>query len=343
MSTAFRLLLIWNACAILSAPSYAANYSPSPQAPNPLLLNDGEKPGEEGPSTERPGRERFGRERFGRERLGRGGLERERLGDRQRGSGQKMVVGGINVVVWDPARITGSSAPSPVVIFSHGYHGLNSGSAFLMKALAQEGYLVIAPNHRDALFNGRTRKQIQFNRPNDWSETTYKDREHDIQQLIFALHNDANWNAKIDWSKLALVGHSLGGYTVLGLAGAWPSWKLPGVKAVLALAPYTNPYLTRDRLSGLNVPVMYQCGTRDTFINMFVKGRNGAFSQTSSPSVYVEFEDASHFAWTDLNISRKRRELVCHYSVEFLNKYVRGNADAKPEERLDGVSTLQAK
>ena len=32
-----------------------------------------------------------------------------------------------------------------------------------------------------------------------------------------------------------LAGHSLGGYTVLALAGAWPSWKLANVRAVLAL------------------------------------------------------------------------------------------------------------
>ena len=30
---------------------------------------------------------------------------------------------------------------------------------------------------------------------------------------------------------LLAIGHSLGGYTVLGLAGGWPSWKLPGIQS----------------------------------------------------------------------------------------------------------------
>ncbi|HIA51640.1 MAG TPA: hypothetical protein EYN91_06065 [Candidatus Melainabacteria bacterium] len=270
---------------------------------------------------------------------------RSRSGSSARlGGGQRMTLAGLNVIVWQPESLKQqASSPAPLVIFSHGYHGDNSLSVFLMKALAQEGYLVVAPNHKDALSNGFTKKQIRFGKPDSWSENTYKDREEDIKHLIGALRNDETWRAKIDWSKLALVGHSLGGYTVLGLAGAWPSWKLPGIKAVLALAPYTNPYLKRETLGEIDVPVMYQCGTRDIWINMFVKGKNGAFNKTPSPSVYVEFDNASHFTWTNLNVSPHRKDLVCHYSLEFLNKYVKGDSMANPEEKLSGVSTLQTK
>lgn len=266
------------------------------------------------------------------------------------GGGLRTSIAGLDVVVWEPARpilnrsVFGDAAsPAPLVIFSHGFHGGNGLSVFLMKALAQEGYLVIAPNHRDSISNGLAKKQLQFNRPELWSENTYRDREQDIKQIICALHADADWSARIDWSKLALVGHSLGGYTVLGLAGAWPSWKLPGVKAVVALAPYTNPFLKRETLNAIDVPVMYQCGTRDVWINMFVKGRNGAFTKTPPPAVYVEFDNANHYAWTNLNTNSQRKDLVCHYSIEFLNKYVRGDSAANPQAKLAGVNTLQSK
>ena len=43
-----------------------------------------------------------------------------------------------------------------------------------------------------------------------------------------------------DWKRCGLVGHSLGGYTLLGLGGAWPSWRFDGIKAVLALSPYVQ-------------------------------------------------------------------------------------------------------
>lgn len=41
---------------------------------------------------------------------------------------------------------------------------------------------------------------------------------------------------------MGLAGHSLGGYTVLGVGGGWPSWRLSGLKAILAMAPYALPF-----------------------------------------------------------------------------------------------------
>ena len=263
------------------------------------------------------------------------------------GEGQRMTIAGLDVIVWQPVKkpvsVSTETSPAPLVIFSHGFRGVNNQSIFLMKALADSGYLVIAPNHEDALANGIAKKRIRFGRPDSWTEETYKDREQDIKRLTGALHNDSTWSSKIDWTKFALAGHSLGGYTVLGLAGAWPSWKLPSVKAVLALAPYTNPFLRKGTLKEISVPVMYQCGNRDTWINLFVKGKNGAFSKTPSPAEYVELDNANHYAWTNFNRDDHRKDLICHYAIEFLNKYVCADLSAHPEKQLEGVSTLQAK
>ena len=46
----------------------------------------------------------------------------------------------------------------------------------------------------------------------------------------------------------ALVGHSLGGYTVLGVGGGWAHWKDPRVKAILALSPYAAPFINKETL-----------------------------------------------------------------------------------------------
>lgn len=253
---------------------------------------------------------------------------------------QKMTLGGLDVAVWHPLQQNG---PMPLVIFSHGFRGFNTQTIFLMKDLANAGYLVIAPNHNDALRNGIAKPEVRFSKISNWSENTYRDRENDIRRLLEALHADAEWNSKIDWSKVALSGHSLGGYTVLGLAGAWPSWKLPGVKAVIALAPYCNPFMHQKTLSGISVPVMYQSGTRDIWIDSFIKGRNGAYSQTPSPAIFCEFDAASHFAWSNLNGHKEQRNLISHYCVEFLNKYVLDDPNAKPEEKLDGIRILESK
>lgn len=269
---------------------------------------------------------------------------RQRINDRlvKRGTARganSFNIAGLNVAVWQPVN----PQPAPLVIFSHGFHGMNTQSIFLMNALANAGYLVVAPNHRDAISYGVSQKQLGFSKVREWSSLTYRDREEDIVKLIEALHRDPQWSGHIDWTKLALVGHSLGGYTVLGLAGAWPDWKLGGVGAIIALSPYSNPYIENSTLAKIDVPVMYQSGTRDKWINTFVKKENGAYSQTPSPSIYIELENANHFAWTNLNKDSSERDLISHYCVEFLNKYVLGVPNARPEEKLAGVSTLRVK
>ena len=275
---------------------------------------------------------------------GRRGALTERLrarsgGGRGKGS-ESATIAGLTVAIWRPAA---SGGRTPLVIFSHGFHGTNTQSSFLMRALANAGYLVVAPNHRDAGGAGglRERPEMGFGKPDDWTASIYKDRADDITSLVRALKADAKWSASIDWSQLALAGHSLGGYTVLGLAGAWSSWKLPEVKAVLALSPYASPFINSHTLGALAVPVMYQGGTRDIGISPFIGKGGGAYDQTASPAYYVEFESAGHLAWTDLVPTS--HSSIEYYSVAFLNRYVRGDRSADPARRLGDVVRLSSK
>lgn len=235
---------------------------------------------------------------------------------------ETITIANLKVSVWRPVNQQG---PAPLVIFSHGFHGISTQSTFLMRAMADAGYLVLAPNHKDALGNPDAftrRPEVGFMQADQWKDTTYKDRGDDIRSLIEALKADQKWSAQIDWSRLALAGHSLGGYTVLGLAGAWPSWKLPNVKAVLALSPYCAPYVHNKSLK-LDVPVMYQTGTRDIGIRTFVRRPGGAYDQSAAPAYFVEFDQAGHFAWTDLTGSYHAS--IVYYSLGFLNLHL--NAD----------------
>jgi len=252
---------------------------------------------------------------------------------------EDLQIAGLKVAVWLPRE---TSQPHPIVIFSHGFHGGYRQSESIAKAIADAGYIVFSPNHADAMNTGKVQKvEVSFKQPSKWSDTTYSARRDDICKLIAALKQDPKWNRSIDWSQVGLVGHSLGGYTVLGLAGAWPSWKLPDVKAVVALSPYATPYMESRTLKNLNLPVMYQTGTADIPIKTFVAGPNGAFSQTSSPSELVVFDKANHFTWSNLNRQQSREDVINHYCVTFLNRYVKGDATADPETRIAGVSELK--
>jgi predicted dienelactone hydrolase len=115
------------------------------------------------------------------------------------------------------------------------------------------------------------------------------------------------------------MGHSLGGYTVLGLGGAWPSWRMPGVRAIVALTPYALPFQNSEGLRRLTVPTMYQIGTLDPVFTLPLE--QFAYDQTPAPKYLVKIESASHLAWTDLGTSD--RGTIVDYIHAFLDRYVR--------------------
>jgi predicted dienelactone hydrolase len=257
---------------------------------------------------------------------------------------QTIKLGGMDVTVWSqqPPVVT----PQPVIIFSHGFHGCATQSGFLMDAFAAAGYLVVAPNHRDATCRGggaswSEKSAVPFRDPAQWTDASYRDRANDIRRLIDALATDPRFRSRADLSRLALAGHSLGGYTVLGLAGAWLSWKTPDIRAVLALSPYTQPFVAQQTLTGLSAPVMYQGGTRDFGITPTMHKSMGAYDQSPSPKYYVEFDGAGHFAWTDIGLASAHAAIIA-YSVAFLDLYVkREPVDPKLTQALPGVAVLR--
>jgi pimeloyl-ACP methyl ester carboxylesterase len=227
---------------------------------------------------------------------------------------------GTTVAVWAPDGR--GNERLPVILFSHGVFSCATQSRFLTMGFADAGYLVFAPNHRDSMCD-RSRMQIPANALGSWDDTTFRDRADDLRNLIAAIRAEPRFAARADFARLALVGHSLGGYTVLGLAGAWPSWKLPGVKAVLALSPYVEPYLTRGTFKLLGAPVMYQGGTRDIPLTPPLRRPGGAYDQSPPPKFYFEFEGAGHLAWQD-NGDPSTRDPIFAVSLAFLDHYVKG-------------------
>jgi pimeloyl-ACP methyl ester carboxylesterase len=239
-------------------------------------------------------------------------------------SEESVVLAGMDVTVWSHG--TNNSRLQPVIIFSHGSQQCPTGSRFLMEAFASAGYLVFAANHRDAICNAcevtwAHGPDLSFQRPETWDENSYRDRAEDIRRLIEAIRVDDRFRSA-DLSRIGLVGHSLGGYTVLGLGGAWSAWRISDVKAVLALSPYSEPFILRNTLAGLSVPVMYQGGTWESYpaVRKFMV----SFDLSPAPKYYVEFEKSDHFAWTDTG--QGARKAIIAYSLAFMNHYVKGES-----------------
>ncbi len=237
---------------------------------------------------------------------------------------QSVRIGEVDAVVWTPDAK--SANPLPVVVFSHGLYTCATQSRFLTEALADAGYFVVAPNHHDASC-AMTLGRFGFSRlPGKpammWTDEDYRDRADDIRGLVQALRDDARFTGIADVARLALMGHSLGGYTVLGLAGAWPKWTLPGVKAVLAFAPYAMPFAHSEGMRHLQAPVMFQAGQFDP---VFTGPVQTAFDQSPQPKYFVEIEHAFHLAWADLGVLHPRSILA--NALAFFDRYLKDASD----------------
>jgi len=255
------------------------------------------------------------------------------------GAEQSVTIAGMSVFVWS----NDVPAPQAVIVFSHGFHGCATQSRFLMEAFAGAGYIVFAPNHHDAVCRGGNARwsdkpTTPFQHPETWTAESFRDRADDVRHLIAAIASDERFRSRVDLSRLGLAGHSLGGYTVLGLGGAWREWKLSGVKAVLALSPYSQPFIVRKTLGDLSAPVMYQGGTWDLGVTPAIQKTSGGYEQSPEPKYFIEFGRAGHFIWTDLN--KGFHEEIAAYSIAFMNHYVRGEPAAPALTRAAPDVTL---
>jgi len=244
------------------------------------------------------------------------------------------------IVAKDAAPACG---PVPLVVFSHGLGGCGTQSLFFTEELARHGYFVAAPDHDDATFctvdntrgnPGNLRPPVPLRDPNAWTDQTYVDRRDDLEGLLDALLVDPVYAITINASAIGAAGHSLGGYTVLGLGGAWASWKDPRVKAVLAFSPYIQPFWSQGTLPTMQVPVMYQGAQFDIGETPWLQGPNGAYAQSNPPKYFAELRAASHFIWSNVACSKTGTVQAClalanpslidAYAIAFLDAYLKG-------------------
>ncbi len=235
----------------------------------------------------------------------------------------RMIIAGRKTDVWRPAA---GGRPAPLILFSHGFSGCGTQSSFLMRALADAGYLVIAPNHQDArCADGRWKlfgklPDPPFHAFRRWNESSYADRRDDMQEVMEAVLADPDFHA--DRDRIGLVGHSprrlhrsrscrrlaelahqrhQGGGRPLSLVRA------------LRRQPYSRRHRNSHRISGAAPWIWPSPPT--------VKRKGGCYEGTPSPTAFIELSGAGHLAWTDL--TRKYQQQVTRYTLAWLDHYVR--------------------
>jgi len=244
-------------------------------------------------------------------------------------------VGGVEVEVRRPGN-----GVYPLVIFSHGMGGCPGNTDEIQNRLADKGYIVVAPKHRDC-FSGDTTPDTPWGEPENWTDQSNIDRRDDIHAVLDDLPYSIFAQYITDFSSIGCMGHSMGGYTCMGLAGAWASWTRHEIVALAALSPWHKPFTVQNRVGDMvNSQSLYQGGTRDVGITPELIDVNGTFDQTS-PAKYLQvFDRAGHSAWTDGILNDRFHEEMSYYINSFFDAALQGGNKKKLTQRKDRVSTL---
>ncbi|MDJ0900636.1 MAG: alpha/beta hydrolase [Xenococcus sp. MO_188.B8] len=110
---------------------------------------------------------------------------------------------------------------TPVVIISHGLSSSPQNFGYYAEHLASYGYVVAVPQHP-----GSDSQQLQDLKAGlsrqIFLTSEFVDRPKDLSSVIDELErrNKADFAGKLDLNRVAVIGHSFGGYTALAIAGA---------------------------------------------------------------------------------------------------------------------------
>ncbi|MRT08116.1 alpha/beta fold hydrolase [Pantoea agglomerans] len=102
------------------------------------------------------------------------------------------------------------SGTHPLVVISHGFNGSWKNLSWLAAALAAQGYIVAAPDHPGTTI---------FNQNPEDARKLWR-RPGEISRVIDFVGRSSDLSGTVDDKRIAAIGHSLGGWTVMSLAGA---------------------------------------------------------------------------------------------------------------------------
>ena len=144
----------------------------------------------------------------------------------------------------------------PLVLFSHGHGGSSELYPTITNYLAEQGFIVAAVEHF-----GNNRKNGSLNN----SDENLVLRPRHLSLTIDAVLKDSEIGGRIDWENIFGVGHSLGGYSLVALAGGQP-WTITGkklkvesdprMKGMVLLAPGVGWFNAPHALDAVKLPIL---------------------------------------------------------------------------------------
>lgn len=214
----------------------------------------------------------------------------------------------------------------PLVVLSHGYRGNWSNQMWLASALARQGYIVAALNHPGSTTHDRSPQ----------AAAQLWQRPVDVSRVIDAVIGQPEKYGVVAAPRIAVVGHSLGGWTALEVAGARfdperfardfkvhaqlsscnvyqtmnaastpalkselaADWRDKRVTAIVTLDLGLSRGMTDESLAALPVPTLViAAGVPSQDLPAELESANLSKRLPAASSRYVEISDASHFSF----------------------------------------------
>lgn len=158
----------------------------------------------------------------------------------------------------------------PLVVVSHGSGGAPLTHRGLASHLARAGFVVLLPEHPG---NNRNDDSLRG------TAALLARRPRHVHALLDWVATSPTMLGRVDTTRLGIVGHSMGGYTALALAGGRPSafpdespdgrshpvevTADPRVAALVLLAPATPWFMEPGALAGVTAPILMLTGELD--------------------------------------------------------------------------------
>jgi predicted dienelactone hydrolase len=236
----------------------------------------------------------------------------------------------------DAPLFAGDRALFPVLLFSHGLSGSPLSSDYLdaVTELASHGYVVIAPFHGDARIANITLEDLEdaVHAILNFSDYTAMQalRPLTLSVALDTVFGDPRYAARMDANAIGGFGGSLGGESVMLMAGAAltvsvgqssrPVIHDPRLKAAVGYVPYFGqvvlPAFGRDQrgLDSVTMPYMAISGTLDTVAPLVVTAK--AMERLPGAREFIALEDVRH------GFDRASAPDIFTWALTFLDAYV---------------------
>ena len=270
------------------------------------------------------------------------------------------------VDIYLPDTSTSSDQIYPVIVISHGLASDRSRFESLARHLNSYGFAVAVPQHPGSDYQ-QFQSLLKGEVKDLFEPEQFIDRPQDITALQNHLEklNPSDFNNQLDLKNVGVIGHSLGGYTALVLAGAtldFTQLKTICKQSDIPLNPSVflqcralelpdNNYKLKDS----RVKAIFVLNPVNSIILGKLSEQLQAFTWLTTPNKYLMMQNhATHFYditsenTSELSklhefvppTSKISREYIKALSTAFFNTYLTQNAQYKPYLNAAYIQTI---